>query len=463
MDKVTNSLPPTSSPLSRILFQISSRQPTLHLTTNEFSYLAAMTTWDLVTDEQDSEYHFIQSGFDETTCHSIIRYVDERINEDLATTDVRVNNFLKRALDQGLLSLAGTSVADVGGTYRLTQLAHDLLKPFHQPDESADTETLSQRYLRIDHELSNLNALSDTENITTEEWLEKVQCFLPSLKDLLEGVFRNQELLISRFHAMRSALQNGMDTSLETEIQQLLEAVQTLAEQINDLRMLVMNRADAVLMQLELLQSSVVQKAGSRPLQNALSALFDSLMEVREFANHSLKDLTWFFDTVLDRVRIRIALDPNANLGYLIDRTIRLFDGSSWSLALPSSIRLMQLREWDAPPPPSDNTLFLDDEDEEQIRETPTFQLEILAKDIVSKMLNKNKPVSNVLVVRNVLNNSSLNKTDRHRLMHCTIKELMRQGINYQEQNLPEWVSIDESDLFEIEEQWVISQDRFYE
>ncbi|VEA16715.1 Uncharacterised protein [Salmonella enterica subsp. enterica] len=65
--------------------------------------------------ESNSEHYFVQSGYDETTCHSIIRYVDERINEDPNTSDVRVNNFLKRALEQGLLSLAGMSVADVGG------------------------------------------------------------------------------------------------------------------------------------------------------------------------------------------------------------------------------------------------------------------------------------------------------------------------------------------------------------
>ncbi|EPS0032458.1 hypothetical protein ACVBCQ_004222 [Escherichia albertii] len=117
MDNVTPTSQELSSPLSHILFQISRRQPDLHLTTNEFSYLAAMAMWDTEVDgKQDSEYHFVQSGYDETTCHSIIRYVDERIHEDPNTSDVRVNNFLKRALEQGLLSLAGMSVADVGGT-----------------------------------------------------------------------------------------------------------------------------------------------------------------------------------------------------------------------------------------------------------------------------------------------------------------------------------------------------------
>lgn len=312
MDNVAPTPQQFTSPLSCILLKISKYQPNLHLTPNEFSYLAAMAMWGMEESgvESNSEHYFVQSGYDETTCHSIIRYVDERINEDPNTSDVRVNNFLKRALEQGLLSLAGMSVADVGGTYRLTQLAHDLLKPFQQSDELDDKETLSQRYLRIDQELSSLNAASDGEKITDSEWLVKVDLFLPSLKDLLTGVFKNQEFLISKFHSMRSEIQTGIGISLETEIQQLLEIIRTLAGQINDLRMLVMNRADAVLMQLEILQNIVVQKGGAQRLKNTLSSLFGSLMDVREFANHSLRDLSGFFSSVLDRIRIRIALDP---------------------------------------------------------------------------------------------------------------------------------------------------------
>lgn len=462
MDEVTNVSPRRSNPLARILFEIDRRKPSLNLTATEFSYLAAMATWDLEVDEQESEYHFVQSGFDEATCSNIIRYVDERINEDLSTSEVRVNNFLKRALEQGLLSLAGTSITDIGGIYRLTQLAQDLLKPFRQSDTSTDKETLSQRYLRIDHELSELNARHEAEGITDEQWLALVYSFLPSLKDLLDGVFKNQELLISQFHIMRSALQNGIGSSLETQMQHLLDTTLTLATQINDLRILVMNRADAVLAQLMSLHNTVVQKEREPRLQSALSSLFDSLTDVRNFANDSLKDLTYFFDSVLDQVRIRIALDPNANLGYLIDRTIQLFSYSAWSLALPSPVRLMQLRDWDSAPPPPDNTLFLDEEEhEELIRETPTFQLEALARDIVISMLKDEQPVSNAFIVRSVLSNSSLKESDRHRLAHCTISELMKQGKSYQEELSPTWVAIDKSGHFEIEEQWMTLQEGY--
>ncbi|GKW19896.1 hypothetical protein PEC302107_16250 [Pectobacterium araliae] len=461
MDNVTPTPQQFTSPLNRILLKISKYQPNLHLTTNEFSYLAAMAMWGMEEAgvESDSEHHFVQSGYDETTCHNIIRYVDERINEDLNTSDVRVNNFLKRALEQGLLSLAGISVADFGGTYRLTQLAYDLLKPFQQSDESEDKETLSQRYLRIDQELSSLNAISDGNKIPDSEWLMKVALFLPSLQDLLTGVFKNQEFLISKFHSMRSEMQTGIDVSLETEIQQLLETIRTLAGQINDLRKLVMNRADAVLMQLEILQNTVVQKGGTQRLKNALSSLFSSLTDIREFANYSLRDLSGFFNTVLDRIRIRIALDPNANLGYLIDRTIELFGQSSWSLALPSAVKLMQLREWDTPPPPADNALFLDDnDDEELVREMPAFQLESFAREFVEKALSDNKPVSNVSIIRSILSKFSFNETDRFRLVQCTIKEIMKQSNNIQDDVFPEWVLMDGAASYEIEEQWIISQ-----
>ncbi|VEC91878.1 Uncharacterised protein [Salmonella enterica subsp. enterica] len=116
MDNVAPASQQFTSPLSCILLKISKYQPNLHLTPNEFSYLAAMAMWGMEESgvESNSEHYFVQSGYDETTCHSIIRYVDERINEDPNTSDVRVNNFLKRALEQGLLSLAGMSVADVG-------------------------------------------------------------------------------------------------------------------------------------------------------------------------------------------------------------------------------------------------------------------------------------------------------------------------------------------------------------
>ncbi len=461
MDNVAPTPQQFTSPLNCILLNISKYQPNLHLTPNEFSYLAAMAMWGMEESgvESNSEHYFVQSGYDETTCHIIIRYVDERINEDPNTSDVRVNNFLKRALEQGLLSLAGMSVADVGGTYRLTQLAHDLLKPFQQSDELEDKETLSQRYLRIDQELSSLNAASGGEKITDSEWLVKVELFLPSLKDLLTGVFKNQEFLISKFHSMRSEIQTEIGISLETEIQQLLEIIRTLAGQINDLRMLVMNRADAVLMQLEILQNTVVQKGGAQRLKNTLSSLFGSLVDVREFANHSLKDLSGFFSSVLDRIRIRIALDPNANLGYLIDRTIELFGRSSWSLALPSTVKLMQLREWDTPPPPADNALFLDDnDDEELVREMPAFQLESFAREFVEKALSDNKPVSNVSVIRNILRKFPFNETDRLRLAQCAIKELMKQSNNIQDDISPEWVLMDESANYEIEKQWIISQ-----
>jgi hypothetical protein len=286
MDNVAPTSQQFTSPLSCILLKISKYQPNLHLTPNEFSYLAAMAMWGMeeLGVELNSDYYFVQSGYDETTCHSIIRYVDERINEDPNTSDVRVNNFLKRALEQGLLSLAGMSVADVGGTYRLTQLAHDLLKPFQQSDELDDKETLSQRYLRIDQELSSLNAASDGEKITDSEWLVKVDLFLPSLKDLLTGVFKNQEFLISK------------------------------------------------------------------------------------------------------------------------------------------------------------------------------FQLESFAREFVEKALSDNKPVSNVSVIRNILSKFPFNETDRFRLAQCTIKELMKQSDNIQDDISSEWVLMDESANYEIEEQWLISQ-----
>lgn len=459
MDNITSAPQQLSSPLNRILLQIISHQPGLHLTSNEFCYLAAMAMWDAGMDDgEGSEYHFA-SGYDEETCRSIIRYVDERINEDPNASDVRVNNFLKRALDQGLLSLAGISIADVNGTYRLTQLAHDLLKPFQQPDDAEDKESLSQRYIRIDHELSSLNAAGDSGQITDNEWLMTLESFLPSLKDLLEGVFRNQEFLITKFHTMRSEMQAGVDISLEKEMQHLLATAQTLARQINDLRMLVMNRADAVLMQLELLQHRVIQKDGSSRLKYSLFSLFNSLTDVREFANHSLKDLSGFFSSVLDRIRVRIALDPNANLGYLIDRAIELFGRSSWSLALPATVKLIQLREWDSPPPASDNALFLDDnDDEEVVREMPTYQLEGVARDFVEQTLKNNQSVSNIVVIRSILSKFMFNEIDRFRLVQCTIKELMKQDPNIQDDACPEWVSIDELANYEIEEQWVISQ-----
>jgi len=103
--------------------------------------------------------------------------------------------------------------------------------------------------------------------------------------------------------------------------------------------------------------------------------------------------------------------------------------------------------------------LFLDDnDDEELVREIPAFQLESFAREFVEKALSDNKPVSNVSVIRSILSKFPFNETDQFRLAQCTIKELMKQSDNIQDDICPEWVLMDESANYEIEEQWLISQ-----
>lgn len=104
--------------LSALLNQVRMNEPALHIEPNEYLYLAAMSLWNV---NDDDDYRLVDPGYKEEQCNEIFSYVDRWLGQD-DITSFRTSNFLKRAVEQGLVMQAGSSLRNADGFYRLTQL-----------------------------------------------------------------------------------------------------------------------------------------------------------------------------------------------------------------------------------------------------------------------------------------------------------------------------------------------------
>ncbi|EKO3376042.1 hypothetical protein KW505_18150 [Vibrio fluvialis] len=424
----------------------------LEIDPDQYLYLAAIHAWDR---DADDTMNLVQYNFDEETVRGIVRYVDRYAGREEGYTDSRVSNFLKWGVEQRLMTLAGTSLHNEEPQYRLTQLAHDLLKPYFNDDDFDQQESLSQRYKRIEVLLGELNAIKAEE---PNEWFELVRSYLPTLKDLLEGVSKNQELLIAQYGSERQDITKQISSSVVKDMAALLLFAEELIRQINDLKSLILVGADQVLLQLaELQHKAMVNSAPSR-LQSGLEDIEVFLERTSEFANMSLIDLVNFLDRLMQTIRLRLTLDPNANLSYLIDRAIELTGEVSWGLALPHQERYMPMREWAPPPPPVDDSLpILEAEGSHVTRQNPTHLMQQLANQIVERELNSKPRVELSDLLGRILQpqDNGFNVTDRHRLAVLTLKTITAKAPMPGDQVQPGWVPIDDEGNLYIENIWV--------
>ncbi len=148
----------------------------------QYLYLGAMHAWDR---DVDDTMNLVQCSFDEETVRGIVRYVDRYAGRDEGYTDSRVSSLLKWGVEQRLMTLAGTSFHNEDSQYRLTQLAHDLLKPYFKDEDFDQQESLSQRYKRIEVLLGELNTIEAED---PNEWFESVRSYLPTLKHVVNMV-----------------------------------------------------------------------------------------------------------------------------------------------------------------------------------------------------------------------------------------------------------------------------------
>jgi chromosome condensin MukBEF complex kleisin-like MukF subunit len=412
-------------------------------------YLAAMSRWDHANNEG---YLVANAGYTEEACLEIFSYVDRWLDRNDGNAVARGSNFLKRAIEQGLVMLAGASLSEVSGVYRLTQMTQDLLKPF-TGDPLEQQETLGQRYLKIEIMLSDLNMLSVESD---QEWHDKVKASLPSFRDLMEGINKNQEQLILGYALRRQKIQEMHSVELSEQIESLISLVSEIAEQISDLKTVILSGADKVLFQIHDLTEKGYQRQVPEILISALNSLYAHLDSIREFSSGALLELADFFERLLDTIRLRISLNQNANMSLLIEHAVQQHANIPWSLAILAPEALVELREWEPPPPPEDQTLPMEGNEDEVIRDTPSAHLELLAKKMTKKILGKGKEVEVTKVARKILKNELFSVVDRHRLLFFVVNQLLEQGHWAKHIPHPEWICLDDAGNIEIEQQWLV-------
>lgn len=442
----------SASSVNQLLNNLLVAGARLEIDTDQYLYLAAIHAWDR---DVDDTMNLVQQSFDEETVRGIVRYVDNYAGREEGYTDSRVSNLLKWGVEQRLMTLAGTSVRDEESQYRLTQLAHDLLKPYFIDDDFDQQESLSQRYKRIEVLLGELNAIEVEE---PQAWFESVRSYLPTLKDLLEGVSKNQELLIAQFGYERQDITKQITNSIVDDMSALLLFADELMKQINDLKTLILIGADQVLLQLAGLQQTAAARSAPSRLQSGLEEIEIFLERTSEFANMSLIDLVSFLERLMQNIRLRLTLDPNANLSQLIDSAIELTRGNSWGLALPFQERSLQMREWSPPPPPVDESLpVLEAEGAHVVRQNPTHLLQDLANQIVERELDNKHRIELSDLLSRILKqqDNGFDETDRHRLAVLTLKTITSKAPMPGDQVQPGWVPIDDNNNLYIENIWV--------
>ncbi|MDH0448697.1 MULTISPECIES: hypothetical protein [unclassified Shewanella] len=432
--------------LSALLNQVRMNEPALHIEPNEYLYLAAMSLWNV---NDDDDYRLVDPGYKEEQCNEIFSYVDRWLGQD-DITSFRTSNFLKRAVEQGLVMQAGSSLRNADGFYRLTQLSHDLLKPF-TGDTLIQKESLSQRYVRLEILLGNLLVLKIEDD---EEWANEIKAQLPSFRDLLDGINKNQEALIKGFQLQRSSIQSAASGSLAQQMQHLIELIDEIAGQIRDLKSLILNGADNVLSLLHEIKEMAHNRNAPIRLTNAMADIHDQLDSIRQFSGHSLLELAEFFEQVLSTIRLKITLDPNANLNLLIEKAVLQMDRMPWSISILAPDPVVELRDWEAPPPPLENELPNDGDPEVILRKTPSDYLEKLAKGLVARMYESDNEVDISKVADQILSNEEFQYKDRHRLLFFIFDELIKNGDWTRPAYHPEWVQLAHDNNVEIEQQW---------
>lgn len=439
----------TNAPSLRdLLSKIRLAQPTLALETHEFLYLAAMSLWD----QPDDDYLVIHIGFQEEVCNEIFSYVDSWLGREEGNANVRWSNFLKRSLDQGLLMQAGISLNERNGLYRLTQLAQDLLKPF-TADPLAHQETLGHRYIRMEIQLSELIML---EAESDEDWQAQVKSAIPSFSDLVRGINQNQEQLIVGFSQRRQEVQEMQGRGVGEQTDMLLKLVIDIASQISDLRNVVFSGAEKVLYQINELTEKAYSHHAPTPLIRALEQLHQELDAIREFSTRALVELAEFFQRLLQTIRLQVSLNQNANMSLLLECAVASYVDMPWSLNLLESQRMVELRDWEPPPPPEDNTLPRLEQEFDIVRDTPSSLLETLAKDMCQRILAKGQEVDITDVARRVLANEKFIEADRYRLLFFVVNQLLNQGRLSRNTSSPNWIRLLDDQAVEIEQQWLL-------
>ncbi|MDE3271527.1 hypothetical protein [Pseudoalteromonas sp. G4] len=435
--------------LTELLSRIRLAEPTLMLETNELMYLAAMSLWE---QSQNDGYLVANTGYSEERCLEIFGYVDRWLDRFDGNAQVRGINFLKRSIDQGLVMLAGSSLSEASGLYRLTQLTQDLLKPF-TGDPLEQQETLGQRYLKIEIMLSDLNMLTVESD---QDWHDKIKASLPSFRDLMEGINKNQEQLILGYSLRRQTIQEMHSAELSEQVESLITLVTEIAEQISDLKTVIISGADKVLFQIHDLTEKGYQRQVPDMLIMSLNSLHSHLDAIREFSSGALLELADFFKRLLDTIRLRISLNRNANMNLLIEHAIQQHANMPWSPSILAAEPLTELRDWEPPPPPEDYSLPMQCDENDVIRNTPSAQLEQLAKRMSHRILNKGNEVDVTKVAQRILKNETFTETDRHRLLFFVVNQLLEQGHWARKTLKPEWVRLDNAGNIEIEQQWIV-------
>lgn len=189
-------------------------------------------------------------------------------------------------------------------------------------------------------------------------------------------------------------------------------------------------------------------------LTNAMADIHDQLDSIRQFSGHSLLELAEFFEQVLSTIRLKITLDPNANLNLLIEKAVLQMDRMPWSISILAPDPVVELRDWEAPPPPLENELPNDGDPEVILRKTPSDYLEKLAKGLVARMYESDNEVDISKVADQILSNEEFQYKDRHRLLFFIFDELIKNGDWTRPAYHPEWVQLAHDNNVEIEQQW---------
>lgn len=442
-------------PINQLLGNLLLAKAGLEITEEQYLYLGGIHAWERSADDS---LNLVQLSFDEESLQGIVRYVDTYTNRDLSNLESRVSSLLKWGIEQRLMILAGSPSSSAAPQYRLTQLAQDLLKPYFTSDNSAQQEGLSLRYQHIGIQFAELNAIQIED---PQLWFSEVRAHLPSLKDLLEAVSKCQEQLIVNISDEKQEVIKSVGPSITADMDNLLQFVTGVTKQIKDLKTLIWGGSGKVLEQLNRLQQKAQQRAAPVELQNRLREIEAFLMQISEFADSALFDLGAVLDKAAHQISLRLTLGPNANLSQIIEKTIQQLGEQNWGIALPYQAPFLVMREWTPPPPPKLETLpVLEAENEEVVRQNPTYLLQVLAQEIVAKALKEKSRIELPALLRSVLRlqNTGLNETDKQRLAVLIVKTLTAQVAMPNQQFHPNWTSINDDNTLFVENLWVQGQ-----
>lgn len=129
--------------------------------------------------------------------------------------------------------------------------------------------------------------------------------------------------------------------------------------------------AEKVLYQINELTEKAYSHHAPTPLIRALEQLHQELDAIREFSTRALVELAEFFQRLLQTIRLQVSLNQNANMSLLLECAVASYVDMPWSLNLLEPQRMVELRDWEPPPPPEDNTLPRLEQENDIVRDTP--------------------------------------------------------------------------------------------